>query len=406
MNRRRSHNHLQDWEIAIVKAMIQHTDKNNQTILAYFTRPSRSINHRLIGQIRKNVIHKEIASASKTNMEVFMSDYPFIDSDTGLHVYADELLIKAREAMLNAVQTYNNPKTHFRAEIFIVSAVIAWTYLLHAFFKRESIDYLRRDSNGIVETTKHGADRFLGLLECLNKQECTVDDSTKKNLEYLIEIRHEIEHRCTQKIDADIGAKLQACCMNFNQYTKKYFGDMLGLDKDLSFALQFSHISLEQQQSMARETNLPVNVKLAQEKFESNMSYEQYNDQRYAIRVDLSYRRSKNKNTADQFAVLVPTDSPNVNEASQIFTKNAELTKYIPSEVVKEMNKAGFLDFRMHEHSVLKQKFKPQHTPKTNDKGGKYGIWIGKYWFYYQSWLDEIKKYCHENGEGRFSLHP
>ncbi|MCH9689391.1 MAG: DUF3644 domain-containing protein, partial [Gammaproteobacteria bacterium] len=55
-----------------------------------------------------------------------------------------------------------------------------------------SIDYLRRDSKGIVEKTKHGADCFLGLLECLNKRECTVDDSTKKNLEQTL-IRRQVQ---------------------------------------------------------------------------------------------------------------------------------------------------------------------------------------------------------------------
>ncbi len=406
MPRQRGQNNLQDWEIAIVKAMFQHTDNNDQTILAYFTRPNRTINHRLVSQIRNGVAHQAIPPASEDAMGIFLSTYNYIDQDTGLHLYNDELLIKAREAILNAVQTYNNPKTHFRAEIFIVSAVIAWTYLLHAFFKRESIDYLKRNANGTVKTTRHGADLFLGLLECLNKQECTVDDSTKKNLQYLIEIRHEIEHRCTQKIDAEISAKLQACCMNFNHYIKEYFGNELGLDKDLSFALQFSHISLEQQQTMAQATNLPVNIKLAQEQFENGLSKEQYNSQRYAIRVGLFYRTSNNKNNADQFAVLVPPGSPESDRINQTIVKLSDILKYKPKIIVEKMNDAGFSNFRMHEHTALKQRFSPQHPHRVDDRGGVYGVWIGNEWFYYQSWLDKIKEHCQAHGEGNFALHP
>ena len=46
--------------------------------------------------------------------------------------YAIELVKKAREAMLTAVQIYNNPQIDFKSELFIVTIVVAWTYLLHA----------------------------------------------------------------------------------------------------------------------------------------------------------------------------------------------------------------------------------------------------------------------------------
>ena len=48
---------------------------------------------------------------------------------------------KAREAMLAAVQIYNNPQVTFKAESFITLAVIGWTYLLHAFLEARGIDY-------------------------------------------------------------------------------------------------------------------------------------------------------------------------------------------------------------------------------------------------------------------------
>lgn len=50
-----------------------------------------------------------------------------------------ELAIKAREAMLSAVQIYNNPNIQFKSETFIVLSIIAWTYLLHAYYKEKGI---------------------------------------------------------------------------------------------------------------------------------------------------------------------------------------------------------------------------------------------------------------------------
>ena len=44
-------NTLDNWEVALVKAFQRDTGKNDQDMLAYFTRPNRTINHRLIGKI-------------------------------------------------------------------------------------------------------------------------------------------------------------------------------------------------------------------------------------------------------------------------------------------------------------------------------------------------------------------
>jgi len=37
---------------------------------------------------------------------------------------ANELLNKAREAMLTAVQIFNNPRVEFKSELFIVTTII------------------------------------------------------------------------------------------------------------------------------------------------------------------------------------------------------------------------------------------------------------------------------------------
>lgn len=54
---------------------------------------------------------------------------------------AKELVRKAREAMLTAVQVYNNPQIDFKSELFIVTTIIAWTYFLHAYYRRKRVEY-------------------------------------------------------------------------------------------------------------------------------------------------------------------------------------------------------------------------------------------------------------------------
>ena len=52
-----------------------------------------------------------------------------------------ELVEKSREAALAAVQIFNNPQVTLKSEIFIVLMNIAWTYLLHAYYRKKGIEY-------------------------------------------------------------------------------------------------------------------------------------------------------------------------------------------------------------------------------------------------------------------------
>jgi hypothetical protein len=77
---------------------------NGVGILAYFTRPSRTINHGRIKEIRDGTKHRAITAASAEQLRDYIAAWPHIDPATGLHYIGDELLLKAREAMLQAVQ--------------------------------------------------------------------------------------------------------------------------------------------------------------------------------------------------------------------------------------------------------------------------------------------------------------
>lgn len=51
----------------------------------------------------------------------------------------DELIRKSREAMVMAVQTYNNSSLAFKAETFITLVVISWPCLLHASYRKKRL---------------------------------------------------------------------------------------------------------------------------------------------------------------------------------------------------------------------------------------------------------------------------
>ena len=82
-----------------------------------------------------------------------------------------ELLRKSREAALAAVQIFNNPNVTFKSETYTVLMNIAWTYLLHAYYRGRKVDY-RYFADGPkrrkFDRTRHGAFKHWEHERCLN----------------------------------------------------------------------------------------------------------------------------------------------------------------------------------------------------------------------------------------------
>ena len=137
--------------------------------------------------------------------------------------------------MLTAVQIFNNPQIEFKAELFIVTSVVAWTYLFHAYYRKKGIEYRRFTQTGQRRKflkTRWGAVWHWSLDECLESSDCPVEEIVKKNLRFLIGVRNEIEHQMTTRIDHQFSAKFQASAVNFNRYIKKLFGHKYSLDAE------------------------------------------------------------------------------------------------------------------------------------------------------------------------------
>lgn len=99
MPKRKRGHHLERWEVSLIKAMLETKKYNDQDVLAYFTRPTRSINHRAISEIRSETKHKAVRAASAGQLQDYLDCWPDVDGETGLSLRGDELLVKSREAM-------------------------------------------------------------------------------------------------------------------------------------------------------------------------------------------------------------------------------------------------------------------------------------------------------------------
>ena len=392
MPKRRRGHHLERWEVALVKAMLVKQRYNDQDILAYFTRPTRTINHRLISEIRSGKKHKQLNAASNTELDEFLSNWPNVDVETGLSLRGDELLVKAREAMIAAVHNFNSAGIHFRAEIFITTAVISWTYLCHAWFKREGIDYRYR-RNGQVETLPSGAEKYWELGKCLKQQKLPIPEPAKQNLLFLLDIRHDIEHRCTDKIDDTLGPAMQACCINFNVHIKDWFGEQFGLEKRLPIALQFVTFSTSQAAGLKGTSKVPANIDGAIDKFYGGLSEEVLKDPAFAYRVAFVPKLGSKAKKSDLAVEFVRADSTEATDINKILLKEIDKSRHTASQIVKQLNEQGFPKFTQHNHTQLWKDLEAKNPSKGFGREGDYkGTWV---WF--DNWLERVRAHCEEN---------
>ena len=387
---------LKTWEVSIIKAMIDSGKFKDQVTHSYFTRPSRSINQREISQIRNKVKFAKIKPASKSDVQTFLDQWPSIDFETGASLEDDELLIKSREAMLAAVQTFNSGGLNFRSELFIVTAIIAWTYAMHSWFKKEGIDYWYKEKDGSPKLTRtDGPTKFWELSHCVKHADCPLDDLVVKNLNFLIEIRHEIEHRMTSNIDQIIGAKLQACCINFNAFISKQFGEQFSLERRLPLALQFVTFSSEQRMALKGKSDLPQHILTKMETFEGALTDAQKLDPAYAFRVIFAPKSANHKSGADLAVEFIKSESEDAENISRVLMKEVDKQRFTASQIVNLVREQGYPNFSMHNHTQLWKRLDAKVPEKKFGRVGDYA----NSWVWYKSWLERVLVHCNEQGD-------
>ena len=307
------------------------------------------------------------------------------------------LLLKAKEAALAAVQIFNSPTITFKSEIFIVLMQIAWTYLLHAYFKEKGVDYRYYEQNGRRKKfikTNDGDFKYWELSQCLKQIDRQISDPVKENIRFLIALRNKIEHRMCLDTDNLVTGRLQACCNNFNDALRDLLGEKQGLEANLSYSLQFATLAPEQIIEMKNAGDKEVNIAKFISDFDANLSDEIYADPRFSYRVLLVPRTTNKKGQSDHVIETIQPGSQLAADVNKVLLKEIGKEQYLPEGIVKIMKDEGFRNFKIQDHTEL-WRSKSAKDPK---KG--YGNFAaGKHWFWYKNWLEEVRKHCNENKE-------
>lgn len=311
------------------------------------------------------------------------------------HSIKHTLILKAKEAALAAVQIFNSPAITFKSEVFIVLMQIAWTYLLHAYFKGKGIDFRHYDNKGKQKKfskTDDGDFKYWELSKCLKHNDCPLAEPVKENIRFLIALRNKIEHRMCLDVDKLATGRLQACCNNFNDALHDFLGEKQGMESYLSFSLQFATLAPEQIIEMKNAGDKEVNITKFVSEFDAKVSEEIFADPRFSYRVLLVPRIANKKGQADNIIEFVPHGTQLAEDINKIILKETEKEKYLPGGIVEIMKGEGFSKFTMHSHTAF-CKLKSATDPK---KG--YGALVAnKKWYWYKNWLEEVRKHCNEN---------
>ena len=306
----------------------------------------------------------------------------------------NELIKKSMESFMAAVQVYNNPQIYFKSEIFITIVVISWTYLLHAYYRMNKIDYRYTITNGNrrrYQKTKHGAFKHWELEQCLNQASCPLDTETKYNLLFLIGIRHEIEHQMSTRVDDRIREKLQACCINYAHYLRSIFGEKYDVSDKLSYTLQFAPISPRQVHALLDNKEMLDNVQNFISQFEHNMTATQVTSTRYTYKVFFQPKLVNHEKQSDQIIEYVKFETPMAGDVDPTYAviKETEKAKYLPSNIVKMMKEEGYHWFTIQKHTDF---WKSRDAKNPSQHYGT--IVCGKTWYWYESWLSVVREYC------------
>ncbi len=311
----------------------------------------------------------------------------------------EQLLLKSREAALTVIKVFNDPLVHFKSETFIVLMIIAWTYFLHAYYRKKRVEYRYFDQGPKrrkFHRTKHGAYKYWELERCLNEPGQPIDPDAVRNLRFLIGLRHEIEHQMTKRLDSYLSGRYQACAVNYNEAIKSLCGNRYGIDSQLAYCIQFLELTDSQLQKEPTESDVPAKVRSYIRDFDGKLTADQYNSPKYSYRFFFVPKLANRPGQADKVIEFIKPDSELAKNIQKEYwiKKEVERPKYTAKHVVKEVQKAGFKKFRVAPEHVLMWK---REDAKNPAKG--FGVLVEGAWYWYESWIKRCIQLCEAAGD-------
>ncbi len=361
-------------EKPLVKVLLQKGYRAQDIVHILNQGRKATVNLARISELRDD---NSITPASEEELNQYFKIQSSYCPKTLLNPYKDPRLVKAREAMITAVQTFNSPTILFKTELFCVLANIAWTYLLH--------EKMEQTEEG---TSKLSNGNSVTLKGTLNKEICPpIDSAVKENLRKIAEIRDSVEHIYFEDKGEYFGSLFQACCINFEKYMTEWFGENVSLTHELSLVLQF--VRLDRNQTIELEkSNLPEGLRAI---YENMQNSEHVNHNGFMFNYYFTAEVTS-KTNADIHKLISYNDEVGEKENVVIKKVPENYTKLIERQVIEEVNNQGYGLTKSQHQKCWKERWK--NVEERNKEAGKYGELVGGYskqWLWYkETWIPEV----------------
>lgn len=337
---RRPEGALSQEEKRLLKALLAEGERNQDIQALINIGRNATINSARITEVKQD---DSIVPCNQDEVEFFRERQKHHDPITGLNLYSDERLIRAREAMILAVQVFNSPTLKFKSEVFSVLANIAWTYLLHEFYERRGVQLVVND-------------RSLLLSQMVARQDCPLTQGMKDNLFAVKEIRDQVEHLLLRRSDLKFLSIFQACCLNFDKLLCELFGDEKTLKNELMFSLQFAKVGFDQVTQL-QKFDIPAEIEAIDKKLEEELGEDRLSDLEYRFRVVYTFENSTKSKSHIKF--VHPNDE-GAEEVKNVLIKKEisdKLYPYKPNAAAKKIAQRSGRKFTSRNHTQAWRKF-------------------------------------------------
>lgn len=382
MKKPKSEVSLTDTEKRVIKALLAKGWRNQDILTLVNSHRVAPVNFGRISGIKKQANQKV---ATNEEVDFYCIKKKSFDSKTGLNFFDDERLIRAREAMILAVQVFNSGSFNFKTETFTMLANVAWTYLMHEYYLKQGVD-IGKDGKTIA------------LSEMIKRNDCPLSPAMCQNLNALKLLRDQVEHKLLGKADEKWMGIFQACCFNFDKAICELFGSRLSLSNELALALQFGKMNMDQVLA-GNKYEVPGNMMSIDASLKAGMTDEQLENLEFQFRVVYSLEASSKGKSHLHFIGPKPKDGQEINNVMIKKVPGDELFPYKAMTAVKLVEKATKAPFSINkmiqEAKALKVRPYPAGpTPEKTDKQYCTYNKAHKDYTYNEAWVEFlVKKY-------------
>ena len=377
MAKQPSQSALTSTEKSVIKALLAQGWRNQDIQALINTGRPASINFGRISGIKAD---QSMAPATKQQVDAFRRKKLLFDHVTGLCPIDNERLVRAREAMILAVELFNTPRIAFKAGVFSMLANVAWTYLLHEYYESKGVAIVNADGFSLL------------LSQMIARPDSPLSKPCKQNLAALKEIRDVVEHRTIGAFDRKWLPLFQSNCLNFERALTDLFGPQLTLGHDLGFSLQFAKMTIEEI-AILQGYDLPEHIAALDASLAAKLGDGDADNLEYQFKVVYTLTSASKAKAHFQF---VQPDSAEGKEIQNVLIKYKpieDIYPFKPGEVVTLVRATSGRNFTTDKHQRAWKMFHARPVTGAADPAAtekQYCAYHAPYqsYTYSQAWVD------------------